>query len=176
MQGQQTALGSRLESLTQAADNAMEREREAEDRLDAALTQHARQISHRQARESELERTIQELNAALVAKTRQGQSNSMDKKTSDSSTDQSSAKLANVQHELDTAVAHLALERERVRFFLFTFCLFTSPSVLSFVFPLQSRARPCTSSYVKCRKKAPKKHLLSMQNKPSMNERSRSLS
>jgi hypothetical protein len=50
LQGQQGALGSRLESLTQATDNAMEREREAEDRLDSALTQHARQISHRQVR------------------------------------------------------------------------------------------------------------------------------
>ena len=48
MQGQQAALGSRLESLTQAADNAMEREREADDRLDKALSVHAKQISQRQ--------------------------------------------------------------------------------------------------------------------------------
>ena len=48
LEGQQTALGSRLESLTQAADNATEREREAEDRLDSLLNQHARQISQRQ--------------------------------------------------------------------------------------------------------------------------------
>jgi hypothetical protein len=48
LQGQQSALGSRLESLTQAADNAMAREREAEDRLDSVLSQHARQISQRQ--------------------------------------------------------------------------------------------------------------------------------
>ena len=48
LQGQQAALGSRLESLTQAADNGMTREREAEERLDATLTQHARQISQRQ--------------------------------------------------------------------------------------------------------------------------------
>ncbi len=50
LQGQQAALGSRLESLSQAADNAMERERDAENRLDVALNQHARQISHRQVR------------------------------------------------------------------------------------------------------------------------------
>ena len=127
MQGQQAALGSRLESLTQAADNAMDREREAEDRLDAALTQHARQISHRQARESELERTIQELNAALVAKSSQtsrSSSNSLDKKASDASNDNSSAKLENVQHELDTDIAHLALERERVSFTFWYFLLF----------------------------------------------------
>mgnify|MGYP001345811618 CR=1 FL=1 len=48
LQNQQAALGSRLESLSQAADNAMERERDVEKRLDVALNQHARQISHRQ--------------------------------------------------------------------------------------------------------------------------------
>lgn len=50
LQSQQMTLGSRLESLTQTADNAMARERDAEDRLDAALNQHARQISQRQVR------------------------------------------------------------------------------------------------------------------------------
>lgn len=50
LQGQQTALGSRLESLSQAADNAIQRERDAENRLDAALNQHARQIGNRQVR------------------------------------------------------------------------------------------------------------------------------
>ena len=52
LQSQQAALGSRVESLTEAAENAMAREREAEDRLDAALSQHARQISQRQVRPS----------------------------------------------------------------------------------------------------------------------------
>jgi chromosome segregation ATPase len=121
LQGQQGALGSRLESLTQAADNAMDREREAEDRLDSSLTQHARQISHRQARETELERTIQELNAALVAKTRQNTrslSNTKGDKKSDSSNDNSlRARIDTLQSELETAVAHLALEREKVSFF-----------------------------------------------------------
>jgi hypothetical protein len=50
LQGQQEMLGSRLESLTQTADSAMEREREAEERLDAALSVHAKQISQRQVR------------------------------------------------------------------------------------------------------------------------------
>jgi hypothetical protein len=35
------------QSLTHTADNAMEREREAEDRLDEALSLHARQMSQR---------------------------------------------------------------------------------------------------------------------------------
>lgn len=67
LQAQQEALGNRLESLTHTADNAMERERDAEDRLDEALSLHARQISQRQARETELERTVSELGDALVA-------------------------------------------------------------------------------------------------------------
>ena len=50
LQGQQEMLGSRLESLTQTADSAMEREREADERLDAALSVHAKQISQRQVR------------------------------------------------------------------------------------------------------------------------------
>lgn len=52
LQSQQAALGSRVESLTQASENAMAREREAEDRLDATLSQHARQISQRQVSSS----------------------------------------------------------------------------------------------------------------------------
>lgn len=48
LSSQQEALGDRLESLTQTADSAMEREREAEERLDHALSVHAHQISQRQ--------------------------------------------------------------------------------------------------------------------------------
>lgn len=66
LQAQQEALGGRLESLSETAENATAREREAEDRLDEALSVHARQISQRQAREAELERTIAELGEALV--------------------------------------------------------------------------------------------------------------
>jgi hypothetical protein len=58
---------SRIESLQQVAECATEQEREADDRLDAALSLHARQLSQRQAREAELERTVADLGAALVA-------------------------------------------------------------------------------------------------------------
>ena len=67
LQSQQTTLASRLESLTQTADSALAREREAEERLDDALSLHARQVSQRQARETALEKTVAELGAALVA-------------------------------------------------------------------------------------------------------------
>jgi hypothetical protein len=48
LQSNSEGLGSRLEVMSQAADNAMLREREAEDKLDAALSLHARQLSQRQ--------------------------------------------------------------------------------------------------------------------------------
>ena len=50
LQGNSEGLGNRLEAMSQAADNAMLREREAEDKLDAALSLHARQLSQRQVR------------------------------------------------------------------------------------------------------------------------------
>lgn len=67
LQSQQEALGMRLESLAHSADMATEREIEAERRLDETLEMHARQLSQRQARETELERTVAELGSALVA-------------------------------------------------------------------------------------------------------------
>lgn len=66
LQSQQEALGSRIESLTQTTETAMEREREAEHRLDEVLSTHARQVAQRQAREAELERTVAEIGAALA--------------------------------------------------------------------------------------------------------------
>ena len=48
MQNQQAALASRVESLSQASDAAEARERDAEERLDLLLGQHARQMSLRQ--------------------------------------------------------------------------------------------------------------------------------
>jgi DNA repair exonuclease SbcCD ATPase subunit len=67
LQSQQETVGSRLEALTAMADSAVIREREAELRLDDAMALHARQLSQRNAREAELERTVAELSAALVA-------------------------------------------------------------------------------------------------------------
>lgn len=67
LQSQQESLGIRLESLSHNADMATERELEADRRLDEALEMHARQIGQRQVREAELERTVAELGAALVA-------------------------------------------------------------------------------------------------------------
>ena len=60
-------LESRIESLKEASESATEMEREADDKLDKALSLHMRQMSQRQAREAELERTVADLSASLVA-------------------------------------------------------------------------------------------------------------
>jgi chromosome segregation ATPase len=122
MQSQQEALGSRLESLTQTAENAMDREREAQDRLDSTLEQHAKQISQRQAREAELERSIQDLGAALVVArnraTKVSSSFSEDSigENAAASNDVSvlRARIDALECDVETANAHLKLERERV--------------------------------------------------------------
>ena len=81
---QMVALQSRLESFQEAAEVASEQEREADDRLDAALSLHARQIGLRQAREVELERTIADIAAALVV-ARQREAQGLNKVTNDKS-------------------------------------------------------------------------------------------
>jgi hypothetical protein len=63
---QQTALQTKLASALQSVKEAAEREREAEDKLDAALSLHARQLTQRQRREAELEKTIFEIGSALT--------------------------------------------------------------------------------------------------------------
>jgi myosin heavy subunit len=66
LDGQQQTLQAKLDSALQASQLASRREREAEDKLDAALSLHSRQMNQRQAREADLERTIAELGAALT--------------------------------------------------------------------------------------------------------------
>jgi hypothetical protein len=65
VQTQQAALQAKLEVVTQSLQVAYDREREAEDKLDAAKSAHTRQLGQRQSREAELERTIADLGAAL---------------------------------------------------------------------------------------------------------------
>lgn len=111
LQGQQTALGLRLESLTQGSENAMEREREAEDRLDVALSQHCLQIRQRQARESQLERTIQDLNTALVVS--RGNARPPAVQSTSGSTSSLEARFNALEMDLQTANAALVMKREQ---------------------------------------------------------------
>ena len=67
VQSQQTVLQTKLENLTQSLQAANDRERQAEDKLDAAQSIHTRQLGLRQSREIELEGAIADLGAALNA-------------------------------------------------------------------------------------------------------------
>jgi flagellin-like hook-associated protein FlgL len=118
LQSQQESLGSRLESLSQTAENAFAREREAEERLDEALSMHARQISQRQAREAELERTVSELGAALVAAEKLG-AGRLDAGEADpgnahgGSTSAALLRVATMESELESLRSQLFDEQQR---------------------------------------------------------------
>jgi hypothetical protein len=88
--------------------------------LDSALSMHARQLTQRQAREAELERTIADLGAALVVarnKELERLKSTQDAGASSDSRDAGSfsAKFAAAEEELETIRAQLSIERERVR-------------------------------------------------------------
>ncbi|KAL7566923.1 hypothetical protein ACA910_008646 [Epithemia clementina (nom. ined.)] len=59
-------LREEVKRLKEAAQASADRERQMEERLDAANEMHQRALSHRQAREAELERNVAELGAALA--------------------------------------------------------------------------------------------------------------
>ena len=113
------ALQSRAESVQQTAESSSEREREADDRLDAALSLHARQMSQRQSREAELERTIADLGATLVVvRQKEMQQIKNSERLSDNNSDDTGIlelkeKLATVEDEVEMLRAQLMLERQR---------------------------------------------------------------
>jgi hypothetical protein len=78
-----------------------------------------RRLCEMQSREAELERTVQELGAALVARNREhNRINTADRTNSDGSepNDLNSfrARVEALESDLESANAHLVLERERV--------------------------------------------------------------
>jgi len=113
------ALHSRTESVQQTAESSSEREREADDRLDAALSLHARQMSQRQSREAELERTIADLGATLVVvRQKEMQQLKNSEKVINNNSDDTGIldlkeKLATVEDEVEMLRAQLMLERQR---------------------------------------------------------------
>ena len=111
-------MGSRLESLSEASENAMARAREAEDKLDETLSHHAKQISQRQAREAQLEQTVNDLNAALVvANSRTGNPLSPTKLAeATNSTPETSLvrQIHTLEEDLSAVTEQLGLEKERV--------------------------------------------------------------
>lgn len=121
-------LGARLERAEERAELASERERNAEEQLDKALSLHARQLGVRQGREGELERTVADLGAALVVAKGKiekalragidldgdnfGRSKSDGVGTEEESLDLK-ARLQDSQDEVETLCAQLNLERQR---------------------------------------------------------------
>jgi len=110
LQVQQEVLGNRLESLTETADNAFAREREAENRLDEALSAHARQIGQRQARESELERTIAELGRALVQARNSASVSSSSSNDAGGPLGAAEIEISELKHELEGLRSQLSQE------------------------------------------------------------------
>jgi hypothetical protein len=109
LESQHAALQGKLESSAMANQTAVDRERQAEDKLDAALSLHSRQLSQRQAREAELERMIADLGAAL-ARSRQKEKSPVSVNNPGSSYKE---QFESAIDELETARAQLVLEMER---------------------------------------------------------------
>lgn len=113
-----TGMESRIESLQQTAESAREQERDADDRLDAALTLHARQLSQRQTREAELERTIADLSAALVV-ARSRETNLLNNAGAkggeglNSTISELKDTLLNAKDEVETLNTQLLMERQK---------------------------------------------------------------
>jgi chromosome segregation ATPase len=113
LQAQQNALQLKLESSVQNAQTASEREREAEDKLDAALSLHSRQLSQRQAREAELERTIADLGAALTVARQKEQNRAMRSNKPGESEIGYQKQYELAVDELETVRVQLSLETQR---------------------------------------------------------------
>ena len=112
LQEQQDRVQSRLDSISHTADNAMMREREAEEKLDLALTMHARQIAQRQAREAELERTIADLSSSLA--TSSSLSNEGDSAAGAGNMSALKAQVYSLEEEVETYKTRLESEQQRV--------------------------------------------------------------
>ena len=115
LEAQQNALQKKLESSAQNFQTASQREREAEDKLDAALSLHSRQLSQRQAREAELERMIADLGAALTV-ARQKEQNKTGQGASITSTEGDGGyrkKYELAVDELETIKVQLSMESQR---------------------------------------------------------------
>ncbi|KAL3944334.1 MAG: hypothetical protein SGBAC_001581 [Bacillariaceae sp.] len=107
-------LESKLESVTLCNKEAEARQREAEDKLDVALSKHARQLNQRQSREAELEKTIFDLGSALTEAT-QVQQNSTIQSSETHLTDGTNIKekYEAAVEQSDTLLVQLNIETQR---------------------------------------------------------------
>ena len=114
LQSQQERVESRLDSVSQTADNAMMREREAEDKLDMTLSMHARQLSQRQTRETLLERTIADLSASLATSSSAQGNTEGDSAAGGGNVAALKNQVYTLEEDLETAKTQLESERQRV--------------------------------------------------------------
>lgn len=117
LQTQMSSLESSLRNARQTAETCSERERDAEDRLDAASSLHARQLSQRQAREYELERKIGDLTAALVvSKQKQTMSSVKNVEPNEKKTEsENQSSILELQDQLDSTKTQLDIERLQIK-------------------------------------------------------------
>lgn len=114
LEAQQAALQKKLESTAQNFQTASQREREAEDKLDAALSLHSRQLSQRQTREAELERMIADLGAALTVARQKEQNRDVQATSSSTEGDVGYRKQYELaSEELETVKVQLSMESQR---------------------------------------------------------------
>eukprot|EP00579_Thalassiosira_antarctica_P019245 CAMPEP_0201961314 /NCGR_PEP_ID=MMETSP0904-20121228/7817_1 /ASSEMBLY_ACC=CAM_ASM_000553 /TAXON_ID=420261 /ORGANISM="Thalassiosira antarctica, Strain CCMP982" /LENGTH=455 /DNA_ID=CAMNT_0048507479 /DNA_START=23 /DNA_END=1390 /DNA_ORIENTATION=+ len=114
-------LETRLEHATSQMELSSERERNAEEQLDKALSLHSRQLGVRQRRESALEQTVADLGAALVVAKSKVESAMRADVTlggGDSGIPEEDpldlkARLQDSQDDIETLRAQLTLERQR---------------------------------------------------------------
>jgi hypothetical protein len=110
---QQKALQSKLSSTLQSAETASEREKKVQDKLDASLSQHARQMTQRQAREAELEKTIFEMGTALTVEKEKQQNLATKPPKSEIQKDNFKEKYESLIDEADTLKSQLNFETQR---------------------------------------------------------------
>jgi hypothetical protein len=115
LQSQQETLGLRLESLSETAETAMERERDTDLRLDETLSAHARVMAQRQAREKELERTVAELGEELVKVQAGNNPTQQHASAVPHDTNNNSILVDSLRAELETMQTQLASEQDRNR-------------------------------------------------------------
>ena len=112
LEQQQTALQTKLDAALQSVKTASEREREAEDKLDATMSLYSRQTSQRQSREAELEKTIFDLGTALTL-ARQQQPVLAKANSGDFTLESFKDKYTVVAEEVETLKVQLHMEAQR---------------------------------------------------------------
>ena len=85
------SLQQQLQSLQSSYENALQKEQAAEAMLDSVQEQHQKQLAQRQMREAELERTVAQLSATVVAANATNSNPSMDSNSSETYAQQQQA-------------------------------------------------------------------------------------